>query len=72
VTLGEASELELLTRNEGTETVTHGAALHTYWAVADVRDVRIPGLEGCTYFVKLDGDVRKRQQGAITISTETD
>jgi len=55
VTLGEALELELLTRNEGTETVTIGAALHTYWAVADVRDVRILGLKGCTYLDKLDG-----------------
>ena len=72
VTLGEALELELLTRNEGTETVTIGAALHTYWAVADVRDVRILGLDGCTYIDKLDGDIRKRQQGAVTISAETD
>ena len=71
VTLGEALELELLTRKEGTEKVTIGAALHTYWAVADVRDVRIPGLEGCTYLDKLDGDVRKRQQSAVTISAET-
>ena len=72
VTLGKALELELLTRNESTETVTIGVALHTYWAVADVRDVRILGLEGCTYIDKLDGDVRKRQQGAVTISAETD
>lgn len=72
VTLGEVLELELLTRNLSAETVAIGAALHTYWAVADVREVGIVGLDGCTYLDKVEGDGLKRQQGAVSITGETD
>jgi len=34
--------------------------------------VHIEGLEGCEYLDKVDAFARKKQQGAVTISQETD
>lgn len=71
-TLGEALEIELTTRNETDQPVTLGEALHTYFMVSDVRNVRVTGLEGCEYLDKVDGGRRKRQEGPISFGGETD
>lgn len=71
LTVGKTLEIELLTRNRGTETVVLGQALHTYFRVADVRRIAISGLEGRPYLDKLDGQ-RKRQEGPVSISGEVD
>ena len=47
-------------------------ALHTYYAVADVRGVTIAGLDGKTYLDKPDAMRRKVQHGAVTFGGETD
>lgn len=71
-TLGAALEIELLTRNATETPVVIGEALHTYFAVSDVRQIRVEGLDGSDYLDKADGGQRKRQTGAITFSGETD
>ena len=48
-------------------------ALHTYLAVADVRQASVSGLEGVTYIDKVDRLARKTQDAApIRITGETD
>lgn len=72
ITVGRALEVELVTTNAGSETITIGDALHTYFKVGDVRRVTIHGLEGCDYLDKVDKGVRKQQVGPVTIGQEVD
>ena len=72
ITVGEALELELVTRNAGSEPVTIGEALHTYFQVGDVERVQVLGLEDGEYLDKVDGFRRKTQSGPVAISAEVD
>ena len=72
ITLGAELMIELVTRNIGITPITIGEALHTYFEVADVRNIAIHGLDGCEYLDKVDGMVRKRQAGPITFNGEID
>lgn len=72
VTVGVNLDIDLLTRNTGDATFTMGDALHTYFAVSDVRKVSIHGLGGAPYLDKVDGMTKKIQKGAVTISQEVD
>ena len=48
-------------------------ALHTYFAVADIRQVSVSGLEGTTYIDKTDGFKRKKLgDEPLRIAKETD
>jgi glucose-6-phosphate 1-epimerase len=47
-------------------------AQHSYFAVGDVRQVRVTGLEEGRYIDKTDGMKRKPQTGPVTITAETD
>lgn len=47
-------------------------ALHTYFAVDDVRNVVISGLDGATYLDKTESYARKLQSGDVRLSGETD
>jgi glucose-6-phosphate 1-epimerase len=48
-------------------------ALHTYFAVSDVRRVGIAGLEGAPYLDKVEAFAKKRGEAApIAIASETD
>lgn len=71
-TVGTALAIELVTRNTGPAPFTIGQALHTYFAVSDVRRIAIHGLDGCPYLDKVDGGSRKCQSGPVTIEAETD
>ncbi len=72
ITVGTALELELITRNQGSTPVTIGQALHTYFAISDIREVDVDGLNGCPYLDKVDGLKRKQQSGTVTFTGETD
>jgi D-hexose-6-phosphate mutarotase len=72
ITVGESLEIELVTRNLGEAALDITEALHTYFAVADVRNIQLHGLDGCDYIDKVDGDQRKQQVGPVTIESETD
>lgn len=71
-TVGDTLRIELLTRNTGDGSVTIGDALHTYFAVGDVRQIALRGLEGREYIDKLDRDSRKEQSGPVIFGGETD
>ena len=72
LTIGAALEMELLTRNQEKTPVTIGQALHTYFAISNIREVAVDGLDGCPYLDKVDGFKRKQQDGAVSFSGETD
>lgn len=73
VTLGSELEMELETRNEGTEPFSYEEALHTYFAIADIDQASVSGLEGTTYIDKTDGFKRKTLGSeAVRIGEETD
>jgi D-hexose-6-phosphate mutarotase len=70
--IGKELTIELVTRNHEQGPVTIGEALHTYFQVSDLADMRIEGLTGVTYVDKVADSARKVQQGAITIEGEVD
>lgn len=72
VTVGKTLTVELVTENTGNAPFKIGEALHTYFAISDVDNVRITGLEDCAYLDKVDDWKRKTQAGAITITSEVD
>jgi D-hexose-6-phosphate mutarotase len=71
--VGRVLRLDLAVRNTDTAPRAFEAALHSYFAVSDVRHARIRGLEGAPYLDKTQA--MARQAGAsesITITAETD
>ncbi len=72
VTVGQSLLLSLETANLDETVYTLGEALHTYFLVGDVRQVKVEGLDGCTYIDKMDGGERKKQHGPVVISSESD
>jgi glucose-6-phosphate 1-epimerase len=73
LTVGSELEMELETRNDAKEPLTYEEALHTYLAVADIRQVSVSGLEGTAYIDKTDGFKRKKLGNEpLRITKETD
>ncbi len=71
--IGESLKVDLVTRNTGESDITISDALHTYFAVSDVRNISINGLEGCSYLDKVDNEIpRKKQVGAVHFAGEID
>jgi len=70
--IGKTLEMELTTKNQGSETITVGDALHTYFCVGDVRNIEIRGLDGCEYIDKVGKEKRTKQDGVITVDAEVD
>src|SRR5690606_695617 len=61
-----------LTRNHGDHPLFISQALHSYFAVSDIRQVQVEGLHGCRYIDTLEDWQPQLQQGAVTFSAETD
>ena len=59
VTVGRSLKMDLTVHNQGPSAMTFEAALHSYLAVGDVRQVAITGLEGVAFIDQADADVRK-------------
>jgi glucose-6-phosphate 1-epimerase len=73
ITIGSSLEMELETRNESTEPLTYEEALHSYFAVGDVHQASVSGLEGTTFIDKTDGFKRKvLGNQPLQIAKETD
>lgn len=70
VSMGRALMLQLVV-TAGTQPVSFEAALHTYFAVSDITQVRIEGLDATSYADKVSGGVVE-QSGPVTFSGETD
>ena len=72
VRLGADLQVELQMLNLGAEPWSWTGALHTYLHVGDVRQARVEGLSGVTYFDKVDGDAQKVREGAVRFPGEVD
>lgn len=72
VTLSDRLRVELATTNTGTAPVTITEALHTYFAVGDIRRTQVLGLDGVTYRDKLQDFARLAQHGPIAFAGEVD
>lgn len=72
LTIGKRLEMELITHNNGSQAITIGQALHTYFNVADVSKVLLHGLDDTEYLDKLENFKQKRQNGPVTIQQEVD
>lgn len=70
--LDDHLHIRLTSHNRGTDTVTLSQALHTYFAVSDVRKVQVEGLDGVDYIDTADGWAEKQQAGLLHFSAETD
>lgn len=67
-----AVTLELGVRNDSDTPMTVSQALHTYFAVSDVRQVHVEGLKGVRFIDTLDDWFSKTQAGALRFAGETD
>lgn len=71
--LGEQLEIRLITRNTGATAFPVAGALHSYFAVGDVRQVKIAGLAGAEFFdTTVTPWQQHLQQGDVTVSGEID
>lgn len=64
--------VSLTITNTGDHSYSFEEALHTYFAVGDVKDVTLDGLEGADYLDKVRGGQRRSQVGEVTFVGETD
>jgi len=73
LTVGSSLRMALSVRNVNGAAATFEEALHSYFAVSDVRQVRIRGLEGVGYVDKTAAMASKPgEAGPIAITAETD
>jgi glucose-6-phosphate 1-epimerase len=73
ITIGSSLEMELETRNEASEPFTYEEAMHSYFAVGDVHQASVSGLEGTTFIDKTDAFKRKvLGNQPLQIAKETD
>lgn len=69
----DSMTLELTVTNAGQGTMPFEEALHTYFAVSDIKGVLVEGLGGVDYIDKTDGGAVKTQGGKpFKINDETD
>ena len=64
--------LELTVSNTGAKPFRFEEALHTYYRVGDVREVRVRGLDGIAYLDNTDSNKKKKQNGDVVIGSPTD
>ncbi|EMD98570.1 D-hexose-6-phosphate mutarotase [Pseudomonas stutzeri] len=72
IRLADGLELSLDSRNVGDESVAISQALHSYFAVSDIHQVRVEGLTGCPYIDTLLDWKECQQQDDLHFSGETD
>jgi D-hexose-6-phosphate mutarotase len=73
VTVSRSLRMELTVRNVDSAAVAYEEALHAYFAVSDVRQVRIRGLEGVAYVDKTAALARRPgEREPVAIAAETD
>jgi glucose-6-phosphate 1-epimerase len=72
IRLDEQLHINLTSHNQGTDTVTLSQALHSYFAVSDVRNVQVEGVAGLSYIETLEDWKTKEQHGDLRFTGETD
>jgi glucose-6-phosphate 1-epimerase len=71
-TIASELSLKLTTHNTGDKPFSFTQAFHTYFRVGVINQIQVTGLEGCSYFDKLDQGKEKTQAGIVTIAEEVD
>ena len=72
LTIGGLLHMDLEVHNSSSHGLKIGEALHTYYAVSDVRQISVAGLDATVYLDHADHDQRKRLTGPVQFSAETD
>ncbi|MCU1758160.1 D-hexose-6-phosphate mutarotase [Pseudomonas sp. 14P_8.1_Bac3] len=72
IRLDEQLHISLASHNRGNDTVTLSQALHSYFAVSDVRHVHVEGVDGLSYIETLEDWTTKAQRGDLRFTGETD
>jgi len=72
IVVGAELRLELAVTNSGGVSFRFEEALHTYFHVGDVAQMRVAGLDGVAYLDKRDGGREKRQVGDVAMTAITD
>jgi glucose-6-phosphate 1-epimerase len=70
--LDEQLHIHLISHNRGSETVSISQALHSYFAVSDVREVHVEGVDGLSYIETLEDWKTRQQSGDLRFTGETD
>ena len=72
ITLEGSLRVGWAARNPGSQPYTTTGALHPYFAVSNVHDLTLHGLEGTQYLDKYDDNRRKPQPGPVTFPAGID
>ncbi len=72
IRLDEQLHINLTSHNRGADSVSISQALHSYYAVSDVRNVHVEGLNGLSYIETLDNWKTVTQTGDLRFAGETD
>ena len=72
IEVGAQLSVTLTSHNLGDASVTISQALHSYFAVSDVRQAQVEGVAGLSYIETLADWEQRTQQGALAFSGETD
>lgn len=68
----QSLHLSLTSHNRSQAAVALSQALHSYFAISDIRQVTVEGLNGCPYIETLDAWQQRQQQGDLAFDGETD
>jgi glucose-6-phosphate 1-epimerase len=72
ISIGRSLRLTLIVTNTGQTPFSFEEALHTYFCVSGVENVRIRGLDQVTYLDNIDGNHEKLQSGDLIFTAKTD
>ncbi|EKT4465319.1 D-hexose-6-phosphate mutarotase [Pseudomonas putida] len=72
IEMGTQLKMTLRSQNMGNDSVTLSQALHSYFAVSDVRQARVEGVESLGYIETLADWALRQQHGALDFAGETD
>lgn len=72
IEMGAHLKMTLSSLNQGNDNVTISQALHSYFAVSDVRQARVEGVENLGYIETLADWELRQQHGALGFAGETD
>ncbi|WP_263263683.1 D-hexose-6-phosphate mutarotase [Pseudomonas sp. RIT-PI-S] len=72
IVLADTLSLSLTTLNLGVDTLHLSQALHTYFAVSDVRQVAVEEVAGLQYVETLEDWEQRTQSGQLEVTGETD
>jgi len=72
ITVGAKLRLELVMKNSGQSALRFEEALHTYFKVGDVEQVRVHGLDGAIFLDNREGNREKIQRGDVVLLRQTD